>query len=166
MAEEVYVSKHLPHPQNLHSVPIPQTDVGALAPPIQFLNIKSQEASLSVDRIVFGRMPQRSTMTKMSILKNTGHSSIRYNLNNPDWYSEDLNDDSSSVLHVYPSEGVLEPGKQQLLKITVNASAYPRVINKTVAIQLMHPPKEIAAPATSIRRCSLPTTIDNNHGHH
>ena len=116
---------------------------------MQFLNIKSQEASLSIDRLVFGRMPQRSTMTKMSILKNTGRTPIRFNLNNPDWYSEDPNDDSASVVHIYPSEGTLKPGNQQLLKVTVNASAYPRVINKTVAIQLMHPPQEIPTPSAS-----------------
>ena len=117
MVEEVYVSKHTSSSNlvfTLRSVPIPHTDVGALAPPMQFLDIRSQEASLSVDRLVFGRMPQRSTTTKMSVLKNTGRTPIRFNLNNPDWYSENPNDDSASVVRIYPSEGTLEPGKQQV----------------------------------------------------
>ncbi|GMI16115.1 hypothetical protein TrLO_g4845 [Triparma laevis f. longispina] len=131
-----------------HRVPVPHTDVGALAPPEQYIDVPSQEATLSIDRLIFGRMPQRSTITKMSIIKNTTQKPIRFNLNNPDWYTENANDDSASVVHVYPSEGMLEPGKQQLLKVTINASAYPRIINKTIAVQLMVPQMDMTAKVT------------------
>lgn len=84
----------------------------------------------------------------MSIIKNTTHKPIRFNLNNPDWYTENANDDSASIVHVYPSEGMLEPGKQQLLKVTINANAYPRIINKTIAVQLMVPQMDMTAKVT------------------
>ena len=87
-------------------------------------------------------MPQRSALTKLSVISNKSDRTIRFNINASEWFSEFENDYNSSIVHVYPTEGLIEPGKQQLLKVTVSAEGYARVIDQTVAVELMEMPVE------------------------
>ncbi|GMH46654.1 hypothetical protein TrRE_jg2980 [Triparma retinervis] len=125
-----------------HRVAPPPLDSGHAPPVVQCLPVASQAASLSVDRLPFGRLPQRSTMTKLSILKNLSDRPIKFFIGDPYWKSDNVNDDSADILQVYPSQGVIEPGKQQLLKVAVNGNAYPRVLDKTIPVELMETPEE------------------------
>ena len=125
-----------------HRMPPPSIESGHCPPPDQCLPVATQVASLSIDRLKFGRLPQRSSTTKLSIIKNLSDRSIKFTVNDPYWKSDNVNDDSDDVLQVYPIHGVIEPGKQQLLKMTVNASGYPRVLDKTVPVELMEIPRE------------------------
>ncbi len=133
-----------PYPPRIHffRTAIPHPDLGIIPPPLQYIPIVSQKASLSVDRLVFGRVPQRTELTKICIIKNLSKLPLKFNLDRHEWQQQDLDEDDESCLSIYPSDGVIEPGKQQLLKITFSGNGFPRIIDETLAVELMEEPEE------------------------
>ena len=140
---KIKVKGYLPGEEDPHAEVIPAVNLGLLPPPCQFLKLPAQTATLSVDRLVFGRMPQRSSSTKIAVLKNDSGKALRFNLNRHEWQGDDVSfspdsiSSASGVVHVYPSEGVVEAGKQQILKITVDANCFPRHLDHTLAVELL-----------------------------
>jgi hypothetical protein len=130
---------------------LPVRPCSYIPPPKQFLALEHQKATLSVDRLVFGRMPQRSSLTKIAVIENKSDKALRFNINRHEWQGDDMSfspdslSSAAGVIHVYPSEGSIEPGKQQILKVTVDAKCFPRILDSTLAVELLEKPDDPSA---------------------
>ena len=93
-------------------------------------------------------MPQRSSLTKIVVIENNSENTLRFNLNRHEWQGDDVSfspdslSSPASVINVYPSEGGIEPGKRQILKVTVAGDCYPRSLDASLAVELLELPDD------------------------
>jgi hypothetical protein len=115
------------------------TTSGQQPPEVQLLQLPSQLqlAALSVDRLLIGRVPQCATVTRMVVLRNAlNNMPIEFNFNS---FSGGYGASKSFLLEsqlvtVTPSNGRIDPGSFIVLRVAVNATCAPVIINDVLPL--------------------------------
>jgi hypothetical protein len=112
---------------------------GQQPPEVQLLKLPSQLqlAALSVDRLLIGRIPQCATVTRMVVLRNAlANMPVDFDFNS----FSGLHGASKSFLlesqlvTVTPSNGRIDPGSFVVLRVAVNSTCAPVIINDVLPL--------------------------------
>lgn len=103
------------HPQNAVGCTKHMVALQKLLPPTQQMHLVNQSVRMSVDRAVFGQVPQGATCQQLLILANTSTTAcdFEWDTQHPRW---------GSLFHVYPSRGSLAVGAHRCCKLSFISS--------------------------------------------
>jgi len=153
-----------PREDDPHAEPPPHENLGLVPPPFQLLSNQGTGilAQLSREKLSLGRLPQRAKIRELLVLRNPSV------LNAVEFAWEQTHPlISSGLLTISPSKGKVLPGEFISIKLAVDASCTPRVVETQIAVRcwpaLLEEPKlkksrgggATSRSATSIGRGSV-----------
>jgi hypothetical protein len=135
----MYCLTVLYHTSSATAIESTATASGQQPPEVQLLKLPSQLqlAALSVDRLLIGRVPQCATVTRMVVLRNAlANMPVDFDFNS---FSGGYGASKSFLLEsqlvtVTPSNGRIDPGSFVVLRVAVNASCAPVIINDVLPL--------------------------------
>ena len=108
-----------PRVDNPHNTPLPDIKDGALAPPYQLLDVATQVATLSDERLKLGRLPQRSVRQEVVVIRNLQEVEVDF------IWETDHDLVSRGVLKIEPEIGTMSPKGFALVTFTISANCPP-----------------------------------------
>jgi hypothetical protein len=121
-----------PREDDPHAEPPPHQNLGLVPPPYQLLSHQGVGilAQLSRERLALGRLPQRAKLRELLVLRNPSQlAAVEFA------WEQTHPLISSGLLNISPSKGKILPGEFVSIKLSVDASCTPRVVETQITVR-------------------------------